>query len=111
MKFSGKLIFCLILINALFASCSAQRYVQRERYAEIIEHEIVRELNLARQNPPRYAAFLQELRPYYVGRYIKRPGEPVIITHEGVAALEEAIRYLKKAKPVGRLKYSAGLSR
>ena len=105
------IIFYLIFVNGLLTGCSQQRSIQRERFAESLERNVVRELNLARQNPARYAAFLEQLKPYYVGKYIKRPGKPAIITNEGVAALDEAIRFLKYAKPVGALKYSEGLSR
>ncbi len=66
---------------------------------------------MARQSPARYAAILEKLKPYYVGKLVQRPGEPVIITNEGVAALDEAIRFLKYAKPVGALHYSKALSR
>ena len=76
-----------------------------------LEQEIVREINLARQHPKKYALFLEQQKPYYVGKFIKRPGEPTILTEEGISAVDEAIRFLKSAKPVAPLKYSKGMSR
>ena len=77
----------------------------------ILEQEIVREINLARQHPKKYALFLERQKPYYVGKFIKRPGEPSILTNEGISAVNEAIRFLKSAKPIAPLKLSNGMSR
>lgn len=59
--------------------------------------DVVREMNLARQNPAQYAAFLEEMRPTYRGR-------------EGTRAIEEAIRYLRSAAPRAALTMSPGMS-
>lgn len=75
-----------------------------------LEKEVVREVNLARSNPGRYASFLADWKQYYEGRRIKRSGEPTILTEEGVAALEEAIEYLRSIGPVPSLRPSLGMS-
>ncbi|MDX2127405.1 MAG: CAP domain-containing protein [Chloroherpetonaceae bacterium] len=76
-----------------------------------LENEVVSELNRARTNPQAYAAELESIRPYFKGKRFEKPGETAIITSEGVDALDEAIRYLKGAKPIGALKSSNGLAK
>jgi uncharacterized protein YkwD len=75
-----------------------------------LEQEIVKEVNLARTNPGTYASWLKGQRPYYRGTQLKRPGEVPIRTKEGLAAVDEAIRWLEKHRPVGALGTSRGLS-
>jgi uncharacterized protein YkwD len=75
-----------------------------------LEDGIVKEVNLARTNPGTYAAWLKGQRPYYRGTQLRRPGEVPIRTKEGLAAVDEAIRWLEKQRPVGALGYSRGLS-
>jgi len=77
---------------------------------EALEKEIVREVNLARTSPDAYAAWLRGQRPYYRGTQLRRPGEAPIRTKEGLAAVDEAIRFLEKQRSVGALAYSQGLS-
>jgi uncharacterized protein YkwD len=75
------------------------------------EVAVVKELSWARSAPREYARFLRELRPFYEGNRFKRPGQPVLATVEGAAALEEAIAFLEKATPIGPLRWNEGLSR
>ena len=75
-----------------------------------LEQEIVKEVNLARTNPGDYASWLRGQRQYYRGTQLRRPGEVPIRTKEGLAAVDEAIRWLEKQRPVGALGYSRGLS-
>jgi uncharacterized protein YkwD len=58
---------------------------------------VVHELNLARQNPTTYAAFVAEARPLHM------------IEHG--RAVDEAIHFLKKARPLPPLTLSSGMSR
>ncbi|MBN2413926.1 CAP domain-containing protein [candidate division KSB1 bacterium] len=76
----------------------------------VTANDILRELNLARQNPAQYAAVLEQLRPLYKGKYLAKPGQVMLVTKEGVKALEEAIRFLKKAEPLPALRLSKGMS-
>ena len=57
---------------------------------------ILREINLARENPRAYAAFVQESRPFHM------------IEHG--RAVDEAVRFLTKARPLDPLKLSPGMS-
>src|SRR5438046_624374 len=58
---------------------------------------VLRELNLARQNPSLYATFVAEARPFHM------------IEHG--RAVDEAVRFLNKARPLPPLSLSAGMCR
>ena len=79
--------------------------------AGAIEDAIVEEHNRAREEPGAYAAQLRALKAQFDGNYIRFPGEPSVITREGVSAVEEAIRYLENATPLPALTAAEGLSR
>ncbi|UCE07607.1 MAG: CAP domain-containing protein [bacterium] len=105
-----------LFVYLLFFLCNILVYAQyltinRAPFASSLEREVFRELNLARQNPGKYASFLKRLKPYYVGKFIKRPGQPTVMTEEGVSAADEAIHFLRSVKPLAPLRYSSGLSR
>ena len=65
--------------------------------AEISSSAVVRELNLARENPRLYATFAAESRPFHM------------IEHG--RAVDEAVRFLAKARPLPPLTLSAGMCR
>ncbi len=75
-----------------------------------LENSIVREYNLARTNPRRYAFFVSRVRPYFDGNVMTRPGYGPVVTVEGVEALDEAVRFLRKARPIAPVSPSKGLS-
>ena len=70
---------------------------------------IVHEMNLARQNPALYATFLGRTRQRYSGRLCLRSGNVRLQTHEGVRAVNEAIRFLHNTQPRPPLALSPGL--
>src|ERR1041385_3819895 len=72
---------------------------------------VIREMNLARQNPALYATFIQKLRSRMNGNLLVLPGRTRIHTREGTAAVDEAIRFLKSAQPLPPLTLSRGMSR
>jgi uncharacterized protein YkwD len=72
---------------------------------------VIREMNLARQNPALYASLIQELRNKMNGNQLVLPGNTRINTREGTAAVDEAIRFLKNAQPLSPLALSRGMSR
>lgn len=80
-------------------------------YLTTLEKGVVDEYNLARTNPKQYAAFLAEYKKFYNGRYINIPGEIRVITNEGAAAVDEAIRFLETANPCPPLLPSPGMSK
>ena len=72
---------------------------------------VIREMNLACQNPALYATFVQELRSRMNSNFLVLPGHTRIHTREGTAAVDEAIRFLKNAQPLPPLNLSRGMSR
>jgi uncharacterized protein YkwD len=74
-----------------------------------LEKAVLDEMNLARSNPSQYAANLEALRKYYNGKSFRRPGEAALETREGASALDEAMRFLRQAKPLPALQISKGM--
>jgi uncharacterized protein YkwD len=67
------------------------------------ENEILAEMNLARTQPQQYAAYVEEFKKYYKGQRLLLPGSRPIVTNEGLSAVEEAITFLRAAKPLPAL--------
>ena len=74
------------------------------------ERAVVEEMSAARVAPRAYVRHLEALRPYFEGTLWRLPGRVPLRTEEGVAALDEAIRFLETVRPVGPLRFNAGLA-
>jgi uncharacterized protein YkwD len=75
-----------------------------------LEMEIVDEMNLARTQPQTYAGFIEEYKKYYKGNQLTYPGAgQAIVTAEGIPAVDEAINYLRAAKPLPPMTITRGL--
>ena len=72
---------------------------------------VVREMNLARQNPALYATYIEELRSHYDGNVLVLPGQTRIRTKEGLRSVDEAIRFLRSTRPLQPLTLSPGMCR
>ncbi len=72
---------------------------------------VLHELNLARQQPRLYANIINQLRGQFRGKLLVLPGGTLLRTHEGVAAIDDAIRFLRSVRPFSPLQTSAGLSK
>jgi uncharacterized protein YkwD len=73
--------------------------------------QILTEMNLARTAPKRYADYLRDLRGHYEGKLYRIPySTSMVVTSEGVAAVDEAIKFLDKQAPVPPLQWSQGLA-
>jgi uncharacterized protein YkwD len=70
---------------------------------------IIHEMNLARQSPAFYATLLEQRRQNYCGGVYLLPGNVRLRTDEGIRALDDAIRFLHRAKPQPPLALSPGL--
>lgn len=82
----------------------------RPDYLSPLEVEILEEMNLARMEPQRYAGFIEEFKMYYNGRQLLLPGrQKALLTVEGVAAVDEAINFLRAAKPLPPLAVNRGM--
>ena len=75
-----------------------------------LEMEIIDEMNLARSDPKRYAAFVEEFKTYYNGNRLMIPGRAkAISTFDGIPAVDEAINFLRAAEPLPPLEVAKGM--
>lgn len=73
--------------------------------------QVLAEINLARTDPRAYAGFIREFRRRFRGKNYVLPGSTTRIqTSEGVSAVDEAIRFLSRSKPLPLLTWSEGLA-
>lgn len=77
------------------------------------EEGVFDELNRFRSDPAAYADLLREYRPRFEGKRLisDDDSEIDIMTREGVAAVDEAIRDLRREKPLNELEWSEPLAR
>lgn len=75
-----------------------------------LDKSVLDEINLARTDPLRYAKIVQGARADYRGKILRLEGRN-IATKEGTAAVDEAIRFLRKQKPLPPLRWEEGLRR
>jgi uncharacterized protein YkwD len=75
-----------------------------------LENEVLAEINLVRARPQEYAAYLEQLRPYFKGKTFQPPGQPATATQEGATALEEAISVVRAMKPQTPFNFSPAMS-
>jgi uncharacterized protein YkwD len=106
----GVLLLTCLCASAAIGLCVEPAKAAAKTDFETLEREIVKEVNLARTNARAYAFWLKSQRQHYRGTQLRRPGEVPVRTQEGLAAVDEAIRWLEKQRPAGALGYSRGLS-
>lgn len=95
------LTICLLLALAAPASALDQKLAM----------QVLKEINLARSEPHTYAGFLREFRGRFRGKLYMLPGSTIRMqTSEGVKAVDEAIKFLARQKPLQPLTWSAGLA-
>ena len=75
-----------------------------------LQKEVIKEINLARQNPKQYAEYIKEFKKNYDGKKFKRAGKKTIETQEGVSVANEAVQYLQNVLPQPPLVFTKGLS-
>jgi uncharacterized protein YkwD len=79
-------------------------------FLSTLESEIIDEMNLARANPQQYAAYVAEFKSYYKGNQLTLPGRTqALLTTEGPAAVDEAISFLRAAKPLPPMAINRGM--
>ncbi|HYO90897.1 MAG TPA: CAP domain-containing protein [Pyrinomonadaceae bacterium] len=104
------LLFSITLLLGLSSATAFSQTKPGDDYTlSSLEKAVLDEMNLARTDPTQYATYLEALRKYYKGKTLKLPGVAPVDTIEGAAALEEAISYLRKAKPLQPLQLSKGM--
>ncbi|MEY2498728.1 MAG: hypothetical protein QOD12_2284 [Verrucomicrobiota bacterium] len=109
MRLSLLSVFCLLPLVAQPARAHDEK--SSSDSGEASARAVIREMNLARQNPALYATFVQELRGRMSGNVLVLPGHTRIRTKEGTVALDEAIQFLRRAQPQAPLTLSPGMCR
>jgi uncharacterized protein YkwD len=99
----------LLALLVLFAAATASAEPRKIRAG--LAREVAREIDLLRKNPKAYARHLEALRARYDGKILRLDGRDPIRTREGRKPLDEAIKRLKRTKPLGALTWEAGLAR
>jgi uncharacterized protein YkwD len=99
-----------LICLALTFSCLQTAFAAKSPASDSFDNgtDVIREINLARQNPALYATYLEELRSHYDGKFLRR-GLVRIRTKEGVRAVDEAIRFLRSRLPLQPLIVSPGM--
>jgi len=72
---------------------------------------VIREMNLARTNPAAYVAHIEAMRASFHGNVRVLSGKRMVRTKEGVHALDDAIRFLNRTRPIVPLALSSGMCR
>ena len=76
-----------------------------------LEQQVLAEINRARTDPQKYAAYLESTIPFYQDKMFKRPEDVTTLrTREGVPAVREAIKVLRELHPMPPLQMSAGMT-
>ena len=104
--------FLIFLLFFSFAPMGFARSgtIEQVGYLSSLENAIVYEINMARTNPKGYASLLGKWKRYYDGKLLKIPGETILMTQEGVTAVNEAIGSMRSTNPASRLTPSKGMS-
>jgi uncharacterized protein YkwD len=72
------------------------------------EKDVLNEINEVRAHPEKYVTYLEGLKPFFKGKEY-RNGQMAILTQEGWSAVDDAIKFLRAAKPQPPFNLSAGL--
>jgi len=80
-------------------------------YAASIDEAVLAKLNRVRANPSAYADELRAYRSYFRGSQVHYPNGTVETTNEGRRAVDEAIAFLERQKPLPPLSAEGVLTR
>lgn len=98
-------LFCISICLLLFLAAPVLAL------EELLSRQVLAELNLARTAPGTYAGYVRELRGRFRGKSYLLPGSRTrVATAEGQGAVDEAIKYLSRQKPLPPLGWSDGLA-
>jgi uncharacterized protein YkwD len=113
-RLAGLLVLCCVL--ALFVSFSGADKGQSQTNKgpagpnlSEAERDLLTEINQARANPQVYATYLEKLKPLFKGKSYTPAGDVSLTTQEGWSAVEDAIKFVRAAKPAAPLSTSDGL--
>jgi uncharacterized protein YkwD len=82
----------------------------RPDYLSEDECQVMEEMNLARTDPKGYAKWLKQYRSGHIGNNVFTTNHGQLTTKEGLAAVDEAIRFLETRNPIEPITPSEGLT-
>ena len=94
-----------------FSLLSASEYPAAPKGEGVSAGAVIREVNLARQNPSLYATYIEEFCSRFDGISVVFPGEVKLRMKEGVAGIKEAVRFLRTIRAERPLALSPGMCR
>ena len=115
MKFRPLGVLALTCLFAILVSLNQSHTFSQTKKAPTptlsqSEQDLLNEINQARANPQVYAGYLEKLKPFFKGKAYDPNGQGALETQEGWSAVEDAINFMRAAKPLGPLSASEGLS-
>jgi uncharacterized protein YkwD len=115
MKFRSLGVLALTCLFAILVSLNQSHTFSQTKKAPTptlsqSEQDLLNEINQARANPQAYAGYLEKLKPFFKGKAYDPNGQGALETQEGWSAVEDAIKFMRAAKPLGPLSASEGLS-
>jgi uncharacterized protein YkwD len=72
------------------------------------ERDVLNEINEVRAHPEKYVTYLEGLKPFFKDKEY-RNGQMAVLTQEGWSAVDDAIKFLRAAKPQPPFNLSSGL--
>ena len=110
-RFTALLILAIavIVITGFHSTQSQTKKPTSDATLSDPERDLLNEINLARAHPQAYASYLEKLRPMFDGKQYRQNNGPALTTEEGWSAVDDAINFLRTAKPSGPLAVSRGL--
>lgn len=118
MSIASRLLLVAAAALSLGSACAPQAVGEPARLAVPVVASnadqidaLIAELNAARGDPRAYARRVREFRTLFAGARFQRPGQIAVVTQEGVAAVDEAIRFLEGQPPLPALERSRELDR